>query len=302
MPIAIVNAHGTIPAPQTPATFLSQLAALPDDAPVVIMLHGYRYSPSHQRASPHHFILSPTGQRGRTRSWPRRMGFGQRWAQSGLCIAFGWEADGTLWQAYKEAANASLALSQLILTVQSIHPGPVSIIAHSLGARVALGALPHLPARAVARMVLLAGAEFQSTATAALETPAGRTTEVLNVTSRENDIYDFLFERLLAPLSLRARSIGAGLALPNAVTLQIDCPAHRSALRALGYPTAEPARLMCHWSAYTRPGMFPFYRAFLRRPASLPLAILRHTLPTTIAPRWSRLRIIPLPRPGIAVQ
>lgn len=292
MPILAINAIGA--APHCPDGTLvgvlrRHLAALRPNAPILIMIHGYRYSLRHAPLSPHVGILSLVPGKGKTRSWPRHMGFGRNLDDEGLCIAFGWEASGTLWRAHAEAARAGLALALLIARLRELGAGPVDVMGHSLGARVALTALPVLHARSVGRMILLSGAELATTARHALASPAGRTTQVLNVTSRENDLFDSGYEWLIAPLSFGARSIGAGLDLPHCVTLQIDAPSHRAALDALGYPTARPDRRMCHWSGYTRPGMFPIYRAFLSRPSALPLPLLRSALATAGTPRWSRL-------------
>ena len=305
MPILAINAVGATP--QYPGGALDNvlrlhLSALPSGAPILIMIHGYRYSLRHAPLSPHTGILSLAPGKGRTRSWPRRMGFGRTLGEDGLCIAFGWEASGTLWRAHAEAARAGLALALLIARLRALGAGPVDLMGHSLGARVALTALPALPEGSVGRMILLSGAELVTTARHALASPAGRTAQVLNVTSRENDLFDFGYEWLIAPLSHGARTIGAGLDLPHCVTLQIDAPAHRAALERLGYPTARPDRRMCHWSAYTRTGMFPIYRAFLSRPAALPLPLLRSAVSAAGTPRWSRLlawRPDPgLPHPG----
>lgn len=290
MSMIAVNAKGVHPVADDPAALGRSLANLPAEAPVMILLHGYRYSPSRSKSDPHRFIFSLAADL-RTQSWPRRLGFGRSLATParGLCVAFGWEAGGSLWRAYAEAGRAGQALAGLIRQIRAHHAGPLHLIGHSLGARVALAALPGLGPGDVNRMVLMAGAEFRDVATAALHTAAGRGCEVLNVTSRENDIFDFALERLLSPFALGPRVLGAGLNLPQVVTVQIDHDDHREALRRLGFPTLSRRRLMCHWSSYTRPGLFPLYRAFLRRPDSLPLSVLRATLPETVSPRWSVL-------------
>lgn len=305
MPILAINANGDTPRhPDGPLdqVLAQHLSALPAGVPILIMIHGYRYSLRHAPLSPHLNILSLTPGKGKTRSWPRRMGFGRGLPDEGLCIAFGWEASGSLWRAHAEAARAGIALAQLIALLRVLGAAPVDLMGHSLGARVALAALPILPAGAVRRMILLAGAELTQTAAAVLATPAGCSAEVLNVTSRENDIFDFGYEWLIAPLSFGARTVGAGLAVPNAVTLQIDAPAHRAALSRLGYPMARADRRMCHWSAYTRPGMFPIYRAFLSHPGALTLRVMRHALAESGTRRWSRLLALPpLPGRGVAL-
>jgi len=111
----------------------------------------------------------------------------------------------------------------------------VQLIGHSMGARVALAALPALCPGDVGRIVLLTGAEFTRTARAALTSPARRHATVLNVTSRENDLFDFLAEWLLPAPAPGERVIGAGLAAPNVIDLQLDNPDAEKALDRLGF-------------------------------------------------------------------
>lgn len=266
-------------------------ARLAPGLPVTVLVHGYRYAPGRSGHDPHHTLFAPC-------AWPRRLGFGR--GAPGLCLGFGWQAQGPLSRVHAEAARASLALAALVHRLRQGGAGPVGFVAHSLGARVVLSALPHLEPGDAGRIVLLSGAEFRGPATAALASPAGRKAEVLNVTSRENDPFDLAVEWILG--RGEGPALGSGLHLPNAVTLQIDGVAHRAGLRRLGYPVAGPARLVCHWSTYTRAGLFPLYRAFLHRPAQLPLAMLRAALPEDCAPRWSRLvpRLPLLPGGGAA--
>jgi hypothetical protein len=299
MGIVAVTARDGRAEPQVPLAPL--LSALPQGAPVTILIHGYRYCPGQGRADPARALYAhaPQGQPRRVLSWPRRLGYTR--GVKGLALGFGWPANTTLWAAHAEAALAGAALAHLVRDLRQTHAGPIHIFAHSLGARVALAALPDLEAHDIGRMILLSAAEFQATAQAMLDSPAGRTAEVLNVTSRENDLFDFVFERLIGgPFARMGAAAGEGLTAPNVANLQIDSAAHRSALRAMGFPLAPPARLVCHWSGYTRPGLFPLYRAFLHRPAALPLARLRAALAPP-APRWSRLRTRGLPEgPALA--
>jgi len=206
--------------------------------------------------------------------------------------------DEDLWRAYREAARAGAALAATIRALRIRVPDrPVHAIAHSFGARVVLSALGHLEPGALGRVILLAGAEFGHHAAEALATPAGRAAEIINVTTRENDLYDFLLECLIAPPARGDRSLG--LALPsgaNVLTLQLDDPDTLAVLRGAGFGIAPPAARICHWSPYTRPGALPFYGALLRAPERLSLAQLRAALPERAAPRWSRiLAEIPLP-------
>jgi pimeloyl-ACP methyl ester carboxylesterase len=299
MTVIAVNAEGPMPVPAAPLAAL--IENLAPGTPITIMLHGYRYSPLSPAKDPHRSIYATTPSRDipRTQSWSRRLGLqGTR-----LGIGFGWRADGTIWAAHAETARAGQALATLIAGLRDAGAGPVGLIGHSMGARVALAALVHLQPGDVGRVILLSAAEFHGPAQHALATPAGRRAEVLNVTSRENDLYDKGFEVLIGSTpGPDGRALGAGLNAPNAVTVQIDHPRHRDGLRALGFPTAGPVRRICHWSAYMRPGLFPLYRAFLHRPDTLTLPMLRSTLPADTAPRWSRLLTRPLLGPGFAAQ
>jgi pimeloyl-ACP methyl ester carboxylesterase len=181
----------------------------------------------------------------------------------------------------------------------------VHAVAHSLGARVVLQALPHLPAGAVGRLILLAGAEFGGRAAEALDTPAGRCAEVINVTSRENDLFDFLLECLIPPPVRGNRSLGLALPSgPGVLNLQMDHPGTLAALRGAGFEIGAPMTRICHWSPYTRPGALAMYDRLLREAAQLPLAQLRAALPDGPTPRWSRLLPRPafLPAPGARVR
>jgi hypothetical protein len=254
--------------------------------PVTVMLHGFRYAPDRPGTCPHVTLYGELRD-----SWPRRLGL----TQDRPGIGFGWQGSGTIWSAYAAAGRAGLALAELVRDLRAAGSGPVHLIAHSLGARVALSALPALAPGDIGRMVLMTAAEFRRPAAQALASPAGRAAELLNVTSRENDIFDGLMELAFAAgLRDLGPTLGSGFRAANLVTLQIDGAAHREGLAALGYPVAAPARRICHWSPYLRPGLFPFYRAFLHSPDRLPLATLRTALPEATAPRWSRL-IPPLP-------
>lgn len=303
MPLLQVNATGETLAPASAEAPLGHaldaaLAGVPGHSPVVVLLHGYKFSPSNPDHSPHDHILSLAPERDcwKAVSWPRALGFSGAPAGEGLCIAFGWEARGTIWQAYAEAQRAGRALAALVGEIRTRRPGrPVHILAHSLGARVALSAMPHLEEGALGRIVLMTPAEFASRAEAALDTPAARAAQILNVTSRENDLYDFLLETLVAPQRPRDRALGHGLgdARPGWVDIQIDHTETLVALRRLGFDVAPPARRVCHWSPYIRPGMFDLYAALIR--GALPFEMLRAALPEGRSRRWSRLLAPPRP-------
>ena len=276
MPVVRINSvesspqlHGTS-RPVWPT--LRRLGRVP--GPVIVMIHGYKYEPGHARHCPHRHILSlhpaPLPD-----AWPRPLGFGANLPAAdphdeGLGIAFGWNARGALWSAQARARDAGRVLARVIGELHRLAPArPVHIVAHSMGTEVALEALHHLPAGAVHRILSLTGACYRSRTAMALATPAGQSAEFINVTSRENDPFDFLFERLITPPQPGDRSIGQGLDGPGTVTLQLDCPERSitsagsacrwprpGAASAIGPPTPAPA--FCRCTAPCCAGPMPF--------------------------------------------
>jgi pimeloyl-ACP methyl ester carboxylesterase len=259
------------------------LSNLPADAPVVAMVHGWRYAPGISADCPHASILSldPAPGDPRSVSWPRHLNLD---GTQGLAIAFGWPALCDPWRAHARAARAGAALAHIAGLITTLSDRPLHIIAHSMGARVALTALSQSAPGQIGRIILLAAAEARSPATAALRSPAGRTAEVINVATRENDLFDACFEWGLH-LGLRT-SVGQGLGQthPGWHDLWIDQPRTRATLAALGYPLAATPKRICHWSPYLRPGTFPLYRALLD--GRLAAANLPLKCPSR---RWSRL-------------
>lgn len=302
MPLLRINADGPAPAlhadtgPVRPAV----ARALEGDGPVIVMLHGYKFSPGHAIACPHQHILSlaPRRRCRKAVSWPRGLGFGSGAPGEGLAIAFGWQARSTIWAAYRQAELAARALAELIGLVHLIAPHrPIHAIAHSLGARVVLSALPMLQPGLLRRAILLAGAEYQGRARIAMTSPGGQATEVINITSRENDLFDFMLERLITPTERGDHALGLHLPdRPNMVTVQLDHAQTLAALARIGFPIAPPASTVCHWSSYLRDGVFAFYGAALREDARLGMADLRLLLPQASEPRWTRVRTLPPPR------
>lgn len=275
--------HGTAKCPRP--HLARALDASP--GPVIISIHGYRYAPGHARHCPHASLLSlhPRQNGLRTISWPRHLGFGRNDPEEGLSVGFGWQARNGFRQGYRDAEVAGRALARLVDDIATLDPArPIQFFAHSLGARVALRALRHARWGRVGRVILMAGAAYAS------ETEnLPDTTEILNVTTRENDVFDLLFETAIRAPMQGDRALGHGLDAANMLNLQLDQPATLEALESLGFRIAPPARRVCHWSPYLRGGVFPLYRALLRSPETLPLATLRACLPQSADPHWSRL-------------
>ncbi len=264
------------------------LAKLPLGAPVVVMIHGYRFAPGARGGNcPHTHIFSvqPPVQDWTAISWPRHLGLSGGRA---LAIGFGWPARGRFWGACVRAKRAGRALAELAALVQCLDPGRAfDVVGHSLGARVALAALPYAEAGDLRRLILLAAAETRRPAMRAMGSAAGRNVQVVNVTTRENDLFDFLFE-WLAGAGLDT-AIGQGLreTPANWLDVQLDQPASLAALARLGHVLPEAPARISHWSPYLRPGALGLYRAILD--GSLPLGVLRTALPERRDPRWSRL-------------
>jgi len=259
---------------------------------VVVLIHGFKFSPFEKAHNPHTHILAPAPSTTcwKGLSWQSALGVASD--PNVLPVAFGWDARGSIWRAHRQSENAGLALAALIGGLQKQHPGrKISLIGHSLGARVILRALREVRACDVRRAILLGAAAFQSEAQAAIAAPAGRTCEVLNVTSRENDLFEVMFEMLIGAPAPQDRSLGRGLGKSRVrwSDLEIDSPGALSSLARLGYPVAAPKRRICHWSTYLRPGVFDLYRDFLKGPEVLSLSLLQSALPERSQPRWSRL-------------
>jgi len=264
-----------------------RLARLPAKAPVVVMIHGYRFAPDVAGHCPHHHILGMSQVPGdRTAvSWPLHLHLD---GTAGIGIGLGWHARGSLFGALARADAAGLALADLAATIRAIDPWRrVDVIAHSLGARVALAALRQATPGDFGRLILLAAAETRGPAQAALFSPAGRAAEVINITSRENDLFDFIVEWATVLGADTALGQGLGMATPGWLDLQIDQPKTEAALAALGLPLRARASRICHWSPYVRPGVFALYRALFQR--RLSLGALRAAMPAELDRRWSRL-------------
>lgn len=245
-------------------------------APVVVMIHGFKFAPGSTDHCPHGHILSmaPRTACWKAVSWPRHLGLR---GPGGLGIAFGWPARGSIWAAYRQSRIAGRALGHLLRRLRALAPErPVHIVAHSLGARVALNALPGLAAGDIWRLILISPAVFRCEADQLMAGAAGRGAEVFNILGRENTAFDLM---LRAVLPISGPTLGrGGPRQANWLDIRLDEADSLAALRGLGYRVAPPRARICHWSGYLRPGVFGLYRALLHRPGETPVAHLRRAL------------------------
>jgi pimeloyl-ACP methyl ester carboxylesterase len=309
MPLLRVNARQdalSLHASLAPPSLVLCRAACNSDGPVIVMIHGYKYAPSHRVACPHRSLFAmpeDLSVRGGP-AWPAALGFGCDDPCEGLAIAFGWPARGTLRAAQHRARRAGVQLAQMIALIKAAAPArPVHVITHSMGSEVLFEAMHHLPANSIDRAIALTAATYHSRAVAALCTPAGHSAELFNITSRQNDMFDTLFERLIPSSAPMDRAVGDGIDAANALTVQIDCAQTLRRLNEAGRVISAPQRRVSHWSAYTRGGTMAFYADLLRAPEATPMAALRQLIPPKTAPRWSQVWAgLSIPHPTLLIR
>ncbi|QDC10430.1 alpha/beta hydrolase [Oceanicola sp. D3] len=295
MPLTHANADGDRLADPagTVARLRSALEEAAPNAPIAVLVHGFQYSPHDPAHSPHHSLYGLSEAHG----WPARLGHGA--ADAPICLGFGWESRGSIWGAYHRAPRAGRALAELVDLAANLAPERrITLVAHSLGARVALQALPHLAPGAARRAILLAAAEYRHRAEAAADCPAGHAADFLNVTSAQNLPFDLLLEYAFAPTRPGRHAMGRGMGhLPGWSDLRLTCPATRTTLARLGHPVAAPIRRICHGSTYLAPGVFSLYRAALTDASLLPRlnAALPAPTPRRLTANLARLAALALP-------
>lgn len=249
---------------------------------ILILIHGYKYDARTPRHCPHDRLFQRKG-------WADGLGLDTPGGPDG--ISFCWPARGTLPNVAARARTHGRQLAQMIALLRDHAPHrPLRLISHSMGSEVLLSTLAHSTPHAVDRAVMLMGASYRSYAQQVLRQGAGAECAVLNVVSRENDLFDLLLEQLVQRPSRQDRTIGCGIEAANTLTLQLDCAATLSALAGHGVRIAPGARRICHGSGYKRPGALAFYARFLTCD-DLPLPLLRRIVPPHTTGRWSRLRI-----------
>ncbi|MEC9434042.1 MAG: hypothetical protein VYD87_14155 [Pseudomonadota bacterium] len=309
------------------------LGRVPRGAPVVILLHGYRYRPGDPARDPHAQLyggVDPDPEiraRGALADWPAALGFSRDLRGDGLCLGFGWdacephgaslarEARNGFASVYARAAGAGAALAALIGCIGAARPDlRVDLFAHSLGARVALAAIAARMVRGrVGRAILLGAAEDAGVAARAMAAGQGerrgRGLAVYHFAARHNDAFDLLFEAAAPRIEGRrpqalgragpAPGVGAaaGGARADWIDLQLDSAAFHAWAARRGAPLAPSSRRVCHWSFYTRPGAMELYRAILRDRGAWSIPAMRAAgAPEGLEARWSGLAPLRAPR------
>lgn len=285
MALIRINAEGRKPVLHgTDAPLMPVLnRVLETNGPITVMLHGYKFQPNSAQHCPHAHIFAPIDANcAKAVSWPDRLGFLSQSENSGVGIAFGWHARGSLKQALRSAVRASFALATLIRQIRRVTSHRrINLVAHSMGAYLSLQTIHRLSSGDIDRVIFLNGAVFRPCVAAALRTDAGKHVELFNIVSSENAFYDILFERLLGRPGSHDRSIGRGFDAPNALTIRLDNRTTLSNLSTLGHDIARPSYWFCHWSPYLREGAMAFYSDLLRKPDVFSLERLQ----TRLAPR-----------------
>lgn len=233
----------------------------------IIAVHGFGFDPATPADSPNALYASWSAMLGQpvdAFAW-----FSASPADEVRALSHGYP-DAYAW-AYRELAPTAAA--RLISKIQ-VARGPIDIICHSLGSRVALNAIDQLPSGYVRRVLILDGAETQTEAPASL--PAG--VEVLNCVVRTDLVLKNLGavfnDEHIAPCVGQA---GLGRIMDRWADLVLDDPQTAARVKAArGWALGASPRhqlltgnliedlrnLGNHWSAYSRASNEPLYRAW----------------------------------------
>lgn len=245
--------------------------------PIVLLIHGYRYSPFRGPSNPHEsiYVVQRVDRKlpKRQLSWPAALGFLNTAQDPGLCLPIGWDARGKFADAFAQAEAVGRRVADVIIQLHRCYPArPIKLMTHSLGGRVALAALRALPHAMVRQVILLAPADFDTHAKAVLETPAGQGAEILQISPPENWLFDTLLEQALRRHPETGTALGRHPPkAENWVSLSLNGDAELQNLAALGHAVAPRRMPVCHWSAYLREGAMDLYSALLtdRGPGAL---------------------------------
>ncbi len=275
----------------------SALEKVPEGAPVVIMIHGYKYHPRRAYSDPHRLLFAPVPEKTARKfsSWSTGLGFALHTVDDGLGIGFGWEGLPShkikptprlsgFAHVYGQAYRAGGHLARLLSWIEKISPGrKVDILAHSLGARVAFIGLMRGASSNARRVILLSGAEYASNINRYFRhVDRHPSLEVFSIQNNRNGFVDFLFECFAPRPHPQDKAMGRNFQGPPErwLTLAIDDPATRSVLAERGIGIERPLKRhrVDHWGLYTRAGTMRFYQDLLRAPEKWRIGDLHHSI------------------------
>lgn len=312
--------HGLDAPPLTVEAARTAAPALRKSRPLVVMIHGYKFDPydSHA-ANPHEYLYHFDPSRvqvdrwRRPASWPLGLGFREAdtFGVDGLCVGFAWSSKpqvrlGRFCAAYLEAERAGRALFRALSMLAAAFPHrEIDLIAHSLGARVALMAMRAAAdgqsglIERIGRVILLGPAELvgsaRETMRAVDSAAPARCPQIYSVVARENDVFDVMVERFapkvggVRPICLGATGLGRDR--DDWLDIQLDSPALLEWLDSRGIEIGGGPRRACHWGVYNRPGALEFYATLLREREPWSIRAMREAgMPTQLEQRWARWR------------
>ena len=167
----------------------------PPDAPIIVMLHGQGFDPCIARVDPFRsiFAYDPYGDRirdyWRLQSWAHRFKCAP---QKSMMIGYGWQAHSTDFvmsaNVNAVARNAVMEAQQFGAFVQRLNAitpqRPVHVIAHGMGAKLALRSLETTPKMRIKRLIMLNGQGLITDGLLAMNAKAGQKTEFYNIYER----------------------------------------------------------------------------------------------------------------------
>ena len=266
--------------------------SLPSARHIIIMVNGFDYDPTETSEDNPHLTLF--------KEWNGHISAIQE--EHWDCFGFGWYSaelepgswvGGLLrlhWNPYRWgwelAGKAGGILAKMIAARLAADDGAeICIVAHSMGARVALSALTQLPRSAVKRVLLLNGSEYSQTAkVVSLYTNS----DVLNVVVKADDVLSKLGS-IFAPEEFIENVVGqSGLCDPPHTWLDIclDNTGVKEKTRAGGYLDLcgdNPDSIGDHWYSYTHEPNWFLFRDFLS--GTLAIDGLRNMINPPVAPQ-----------------
>ncbi|MEM8755121.1 MAG: hypothetical protein AAGF90_19320 [Pseudomonadota bacterium] len=254
------------------AALTAAIERAPRAASVATLIHGFSYTwrPEEPGFCPHRSIFRAAApDDGPVCAWPGALGFDES-PETPLCLAVGWDARAGGLRGFPAVYRRAEATGRGLAAVAEVAAEagrPLDCLAHSLGARVALGAVARAPRGAMRRAILLGPAADLHEAEAALDA-AGGGAQILHVDARANRVFDGLYH-VFAPRRAGARPLGrAAPAHRGWVRLRIDDGATRDALARRGARLSEAFPTLSHSCFYADPGLMAFYAALLEAPGA----------------------------------